>query len=89
MNIILSDEKVSAVLINIFGGITRCDDVARGIVEGLRNIKREVPIVVRLVGTNEEEGHRILEDAGLRSLSSLEEAAKLAVELASKSTVSR
>ena len=53
---ILSDEKVKAVLFNIFGGITRCDEVARGLIEAFDQIKPKVPFVVRLDGTNDEEG---------------------------------
>ena len=57
---LLSDEKVKAVLFNIFGGITRCDEVANGILQALDQIDVKVPIVVRLDGTNDEEGRRIL-----------------------------
>ncbi len=83
LRILLSDPKVKVVLFNIFGGITRCDDVARGIVEGLRAVDTAVPIVIRLVGTNEEEGRRILADAGLIAVTSMSEAAQKAVALAS------
>ncbi len=86
LDIILSDEKVEAVLINIFGGITRCDRVAHGIIGGLERVQRRVPMVVRLVGTNEEEGRRILESANLPSATNLPEAARLAVELAGGET---
>jgi succinyl-CoA synthetase beta subunit len=82
LRIILSDAKVKAVLFNIFGGITRCDEVARGILEALQEVKTDVPMVARLVGTNEEEGHRILAEANLPSASSLGEAAQKAVALA-------
>jgi succinyl-CoA synthetase beta subunit len=82
LRIILSDPKVKAVLFNIFGGITRCDEVARGILEALNEVKTNVPMVARLVGTNEEEGHRILAEANLPSASSLGEAAQKAVALA-------
>ena len=54
----LSDDRVKAVLINIFGGITRCDEVARGILEAIDTLDVKVPFVVRLVGTNEEEGRQ-------------------------------
>ena len=60
LRIILADENVKAVLFNIFGGITRCDEVARGILTALAEVKTSVPMVVRLVGTNAEEGRRIL-----------------------------
>jgi succinyl-CoA synthetase beta subunit len=82
LRIILSDPKVKAVLFNIFGGITRCDEVARGILEALEEVKTEARMVARLVGTNEEEGHQILAEANFPSASSLGEAAQKAVELA-------
>src|SRR5574342_584842 len=62
LRIILADANVRAVLINIFGGITRCDEVARGILAALAEVKTNVPMVVRLVGTNEEEGRRLLSE---------------------------
>jgi len=82
LRIILSDPKVKAVLINIFGGITRCDEVARGILTALEEVKTDVPIVVRLVGTNEDEGRRLLAEAKMITATSLTEAAQKAVELA-------
>jgi succinyl-CoA synthetase beta subunit len=82
LNIILSDPHVKAVLINIFGGITRGDEVAKGIVAALGEVSRRVPMVVRLVGTNAEEGARILQDANLIPASSLGEAAQKVVEVA-------
>ena len=63
--IILSDENVQAVLINIFGGILRCDVLAQGVVQAAQSIGLEVPVVVRMEGTNVEEGRRILADSGL------------------------
>ena len=63
--ILLADENVKAVLINIFGGIVRCDMVARGVVEAARNLKIEVPVVVRLEGTNVEEGQRVIRESGM------------------------
>ena len=60
---ILSDEKVKAVLFNIFGGITRCDEVAKGLIEAFDQIKPTVPFVVRLDGTNDEEGRELLAEA--------------------------
>jgi succinyl-CoA synthetase beta subunit len=63
--ILLADEHVEAVLINIFGGIVRCDMVARGVVEAARNLGIEVPVVVRLEGTNVEEGQRVIRESGL------------------------
>ena len=65
LEVLLSDEKVKAVLFNIFGGITRCDEVANGILQALDQIDVRVPIVVRLDGTNDEEGRRILAEADL------------------------
>ncbi|MBI3287097.1 MAG: ADP-forming succinate--CoA ligase subunit beta [Chloroflexi bacterium] len=88
LRLILSDERVSAVLINIFGGITRCDEVARGILEATEEIRPRVPMVTRLVGTNEEEGRRILADADLITAASLAEAAQKAVQLARQRTSS-
>jgi len=82
LRIILADPQVRAVLINIFGGITRCDEVAEGIVAALRELRPRVPIVARLVGTNQEEGQRILGQAQVLTAHSLSEAARLAVSLA-------
>jgi len=56
MKLLLSDKNVKVVMINIFGGITRCDDVASGLLEAFRQIKTDIPIVIRLTGTNEKEG---------------------------------
>ena len=82
LRIILSDPKVKAVLFNIFGGITRCDEVARGILAALKEVPTDVPMVARLVGTNEQEGRQILAAANFPSASSLGEAAQKAVTLA-------
>ena len=82
LRIILSDPKVTSVLFNIFGGITRCDEVAKGILEALKEVDTRVPMVARLVGTNEEEGRQILAEADFPSASSLGEAAQIAVKLA-------
>ncbi len=82
LRIILSDPKVKAVLFNIFGGITRCDEVARGILAALEEVKTEIPMVARLVGTNEAEGRQILAEANFPSARSLGEAAEKAVALA-------
>ena len=82
LRIILSDDRVKAVLINIFGGITRCDEVARGVLEAIDTLERQVPFVVRLVGTNEEEGRRILAEANLITATSLADAARKAVAAA-------
>jgi succinyl-CoA synthetase beta subunit len=85
LGIILSDPHVKAVLFNIFGGITRCDEVARGILEALEAVPTEVPMVARLVGTNEEEGRQILAEAQMETAKSLAEAAQKAVALAQAS----
>ena len=77
--IILSDPNVKAILVNIFGGITRGDEVARGIVEARRGLEREVPMVVRIVGTNSEEAKPILAQANLITADSLDDAAAKAV----------
>src|SRR5215210_6979044 len=66
--VITSDPKVTAILFNIFGGITRCDEIAKGIVEASKQIELKVPLVVRLDGTNSEEGLRILDEANLPNL---------------------
>jgi len=82
LRIILADPKVRAVLFNIFGGITRCDEVAKGIVQALQQVPTQVPMVVRLVGTNEEEGRAILAGAKMQTASTLVEAAQKAVAAA-------
>jgi len=82
MKIILRDASVKAILFNIFGGITRCDDVANGIVWAVKELKPAVPIVIRLTGTNEQEGRKILESVNLVAVSSMEEVVKAAVEKA-------
>lgn len=82
LRIILSDPNVRSVLINIFGGITRCDEVARGILNAFAQVPSRVPVVVRLIGTNEEEGRRLLAEANFITARTLSEAARLAVEAA-------
>jgi succinyl-CoA synthetase beta subunit len=82
LRIILSDPNVKAVLFNIFGGITRCDEVAKGILEALREVPTRVPMVARLVGTNEEEGRQILAEAKMITAATLAEAAQMAVAAA-------
>ncbi len=81
MNLILSDPKVKVVMINIFGGITRCDDVARGLVAALEQIKVEIPIVIRLAGTNSKEGLEILKQAQLPVVETMTQAAQKAITL--------
>src|ERR671931_2427307 len=85
VEVILSDEKVKAVLFNIFGGITRCDEVAKGLIEAFEQVKPEVPFVVRLDGTNDQEGRRLLAEADLLNLhpaKTMLEAADMVVEMA-------
>ena len=89
LEVITSDEKVKAILFNIFGGITRCDEVAKGIIEATRRIGLDMPIVVRLDGTNSEEGLALLDEAGMDNLhheSTMLGAAKKVVELAAAET---
>ena len=82
LRIILSDPTVKAVLLNVFGGITRGDEVARGILSALEAMKTEVPLVIRLVGTNAEEGREILADADMITAETLADAAHKAVAAA-------
>ena len=82
LQIVFSNPNITVVLINVLGGITHCDDVARGIVEAVNLAEDKKPLVVRLVGTNQKEGRRILEESGISILDSMEEAAKKAVEIA-------
>jgi succinyl-CoA synthetase beta subunit len=84
MNILLSDRNVKAVMINIFGGITRCDDVARGLISALDQIKTSIPIVVRLSGTNAREGLDLLKSTGLATVGTMGEAARKAIELSKR-----
>jgi succinyl-CoA synthetase beta subunit len=82
LRIILSDPKVKVILINIFGGITRCDEVAKGILTAFAEEKLQTPVVIRLVGTNAEEGRTLLANANLDTADSLVEAAQKAVSMA-------
>lgn len=85
LRIILSDPDVRAILLNIFGGLTRCDEVARGLLQALEQVPTQAPLVVRLAGTNQAEGLKIIENAKLPNLipaSSLYEAAQKAVQAA-------
>lgn len=79
LRIILQDPNVKAVLFNIFGGITRCDEVARGISTALEEIRPQIPMVARLVGTNAEEGRQILADVNMITAVTLTDAAKKAI----------
>jgi malate-CoA ligase subunit beta len=82
--LVLSDGNVKAILVNIFAGINRCDWIAQGVVQACQAIEIKVPLIVRLAGTNEEEGRKIIKDSGLPIISadSLTEAAAKAVEAA-------
>ena len=81
MKLLLSDKEVKVVLINIFGGITRCDDVARGLITAFNEIKTDIPIVIRLTGTNEKEGRALLEGTPFHSAETMGEAIQKAVAL--------
>jgi len=82
MRIILSDPDVKIILLNIFGGITRCDDIARGLVEARKTLGAQVPVVARLTGTNEAEARELLASTELHSADTMEGAVELAVKLA-------
>ena len=84
LEIITADPNVKAILFNIFGGITRCDDVARGIVEASNRIRIEPPIVIRLTGTNEAEALEILSEAGFSAFTGMDEVVQKAVDLAAQ-----
>ena len=81
--IILSDQGVKGILVNIFGGIMRCDVIAEGIVSAAKELKISVPLVVRLEGTNVDQGKKILENSGIEIISAndLDDAAKKIVKL--------
>lgn len=81
LKIVLSDPRVKTLFINILGGITRCDEVARGILEAKEKVGVTKPMVIRLVGTNDAEGKRILKEAGIHVVESMEEAARQVVEM--------
>jgi succinyl-CoA synthetase beta subunit len=82
--IILDDKNVKAVLVDIFGGIVRCDRIANGILEASKIVDIKVPVIIRLQGTNAEEARKIIDDSGLNfhTAEGLKEAAEKAVELA-------
>jgi succinyl-CoA synthetase beta subunit len=84
MRLILADPKVKAILVNIFGGITRGDEVARGLIEARAQQTRDVPMVVRIVGTNAEEAGILLQEARFETAASLDEAAEKAVAAAGR-----
>jgi succinyl-CoA synthetase beta subunit len=82
LKIITRNPSVSAILINIFGGITRCDDIAKGLLMAREQIKMDLPLVIRLVGTNQDEGRALLEEAGLQACDGLSESVEKVVKLA-------
>ena len=82
IKIILLDRNVKSIFINIFGGITRCDDVARGLVTAFKEMDLKVPVVVRLTGTNEEQGREILSEVRVHAAATMDEGVKKAIEVA-------
>jgi succinyl-CoA synthetase beta subunit len=84
MNILTGDARVRAVLFNIFGGITRCDDVARGLLAALDRLHVTIPIVIRLTGTNEKEARELLGKRGLTALSDMDEAVRAVIARAAE-----
>ena len=80
MNLLLKDPKVKVVLINIFGGITRCDDVATGLLKAFEQLKTDIPVIVRLTGTNEKEGRQMLQGTRFKVAETMSEATHMAVE---------
>ena len=82
LQIITGEGHVRAILFNIFGGITRCDDVAMGIVTSLKTSPLQIPLVIRLTGTNEEKARQILKDFGLGATTSMDEAVRMVIEKA-------
>lgn len=82
MKLLLADSHVKVVLINIFGGITRCDDVAKGLIEAFEQIDTDIPIVIRLTGTNEAEGRALLEGTKFTVATTMSDAGHKAVEIA-------
>jgi len=84
MTLLLKDPKVKVVLINIFGGITRCDDVASGLLAAFEQLKTEIPVIVRLTGTNEKEAREMLVGSRLKIAETMDEATRMAVEFSKK-----
>lgn len=80
MTLLLKDPKVKVVLINIFGGITRCDDVASGLLTAFEQLKTDIPVIVRLTGTNEKEGREMLQSTRFKVAETMGEATRMAVE---------
>ncbi|WP_455640746.1 ADP-forming succinate--CoA ligase subunit beta [Parabacteroides sp.] len=84
MKLLLKDPKVKVVLINIFGGITRCDDVAYGLLKAFEQINSDIPVIVRLTGTNEKEGRNLLRNTRFKVAETMGEATLMAVDLSHK-----
>ncbi len=82
LRIVIRNPRLAGILINIFGGITRCDDIARGILMARRQLDIPAPMVIRLIGTNEEEGRRLLQEAGLAAAEDLTEAVRAVIAAA-------
>lgn len=80
MNLLLQDKQVKVVLINIFGGITRCDDVASGLLTAFEQIETDIPVIVRLTGTNEKEGRKMLKGSRFKVAETMGEATRMAVK---------
>lgn len=81
MKILIKNKNIRTILLNIFGGITRCDDIARGLVEAEHEFRIDIPLVIRLIGTNDSAGIEILRQNGFTAFSSLAEAVKTAVKM--------
>lgn len=81
LDLVIDHPPVKVIFLNVLGGITRADDVAKGVIDALKHASREVPLVIRLTGTNEEKGQQLLKKAGVSFETSMEDAAKKAVEL--------
>jgi succinyl-CoA synthetase, beta subunit len=86
IKLLLQDNEVKVVLINIFGGITRCDDVANGLLQAVKQISTDIPIVLRLTGTNEKEARALLKDSAFIIAQTMSEAAQVAVDISLKNT---
>jgi succinyl-CoA synthetase beta subunit len=82
LRIITRNPKVKAILINIFGGITRCDDIAQGILTAMERIDLDLPMVIRLIGTNDEEGRAMLAEKGISAYQKLSDAVEQVVKSA-------
>ena len=88
LSILQKNKNIKSILINIFGGITRCDDVAAGILTARETLDLKIPLVIRLIGTNQEKGRKMLQEVGIVAFSDMNEAIAEAVKLAQKGTAS-